>query len=531
MYLARLCNTLWMCQCRPELARFKAASGNVDNVQRELLLATLQRNQASDYGRRHRFDRIATIDDFRQQVPIVTYDEIAPFIDRIAAGENGVLTKEPVKLFEPTSGSTGARRLIPYTATLQAEFQRAISAWIADLLAHCPAACRGRAYWSLSPAFGEPQRTSGGLRIGFADDTEYLGLAQRMIARWLLALPRSAMREAGSNWQYRTLLHLLATPDLALISIWSPTFLTALLRSLGEHSLQSLTRDLRGVATARRVREVLNILARSLPLPEVTGQLWPRLALISCWTEGAAANYVDEMRRLFPSVVLQSKGLIATECLVSFPLAASGGSVAAIRSHFFEFATGTSESTKLAHELAVGEEYRVIATTGGGFYRYDTGDKVHVTGYFRDCPTIRFVGRDATSDLVGEKLGESFVQSAIQQLFQGHERPSFVTLVPEMNLRRYWLLCQFPQAVSPAERDAISEKLHQLLAANPYYAHAVQAGQLQPTRVVVVTHSLPILWEHYERTCISRGMRVGDIKPRALDVTVDWSKYLNIATE
>lgn len=530
MNLAWLCNTLWMRQCQPELAAFRSAAGNVATVQRKLLLETLKRNQASDYGGRQGFDSIATVDEFRRRVPIVTYDDLAPDIERAAAGRPSVLTQEPVRLFEPTSGSTGARRLIPYTATLQSQFQRAISAWIGDMLTQHPAVRCGRSYWSVSPAFGEMQRTVGGLRIGFADDTEYLGLAQRLIARQLLAVPPNAARDAGSDWQYRTLLHLLGARDLTLISIWSPTFLTALLRPLGECSRASLEHDLGAVAKARRVREVLEIVARSLPLPETVSLLWPELALISCWTDGAAANYVEELRWLFPTVVLQPKGLISTECMVSFPWAASGGSVLAIRSHFFEFANA-SGCTKLAHELTVGEEYRIIVTTGGGFYRYDTGDKVVVTGFFRECPVIRFVGRDATSDLVGEKLGESFVQSAIEQLFQRRGRPSFVTLVPEANPPRYWLLCQYSQAVSRAERDAISEQLHQLLAANPYYAHAVQTGQLQTARVVVVAHTLPILWEHYERACINRGVRVGDIKPRALDTTLDWSNYATIAAE
>ena len=48
-------------------------------------------------------------------------------------GERGVLTRDPVRIFEPTSGTTSGEKLIPYTADLQHQFQRAISAWIGDL--------------------------------------------------------------------------------------------------------------------------------------------------------------------------------------------------------------------------------------------------------------------------------------------------------------------------------------------------------------------------------------------------------------
>src|SRR6266852_4437688 len=75
----------------------------------------------------------------------------------IAAGEPNVLTRDPVLLLEPTSGSTGGEKLIPYTASLRREFQRAVAAWIGDLFRQRPAVRRGRAYWSLSPVFG-PRR-------------------------------------------------------------------------------------------------------------------------------------------------------------------------------------------------------------------------------------------------------------------------------------------------------------------------------------------------------------------------------------
>jgi len=42
------------------------------------------------------------------------------------------LTEEPVLLLEPTSGSTSAKKLIPYTRGLQREFSSAIGKWLWD---------------------------------------------------------------------------------------------------------------------------------------------------------------------------------------------------------------------------------------------------------------------------------------------------------------------------------------------------------------------------------------------------------------
>src|SRR6185436_1736085 len=99
------------------------------------------------------------------------------------AGHSNVLTSDKVELLEPTSGTTRrGSKLIPYTRSLRRQFQRAIAAWIWDLMRYRPAARNGRAYWSISPAFGGRRHTLQGVPIGFDDDTAYLGLFERAAA-------------------------------------------------------------------------------------------------------------------------------------------------------------------------------------------------------------------------------------------------------------------------------------------------------------------------------------------------------------
>ena len=62
-----------------------------------------------------------------------------------------MLTADRVKLFQPTSGSSSATKLIPWTATLGREFRRGISPWLAALYRRKPALLGGTAYWSISP--------------------------------------------------------------------------------------------------------------------------------------------------------------------------------------------------------------------------------------------------------------------------------------------------------------------------------------------------------------------------------------------
>src|SRR5262249_4367209 len=176
-----------------------------------------------------------TPQSYQARVPLSTFEDYAASVRRVAAGDPDVLTAERVLLLEPTSGTTGGEKLIPYTASLRRQFQRGVAAWMANLLRHRPAVRRGRAYWSISPAFGPPRRSPGGIPIGFEDDAAYLGRLEQVALRRLLVVPPLVTRLTDlTAFRYQTLLYLLRAEDLTLISVWNPTFLTALLAPLEE---------------------------------------------------------------------------------------------------------------------------------------------------------------------------------------------------------------------------------------------------------------------------------------------------------
>ncbi len=116
-----------------------------------------------------------------------------------------------------------------------------------------------------------------------------------------------------------------------------------------------------------------------------------QLALVSCWADAASAAMAEHLQQHLAGVDLQTKGLMATEACITFPLSGYGN-VLAIQSHFFEFETvGPPQTIHLAHELKRGQAYEVLVTTGGGLYRYRMHDIVEVTGFVHQCPTLRFV--------------------------------------------------------------------------------------------------------------------------------------------
>ncbi|MCO6459745.1 MAG: GH3 auxin-responsive promoter family protein, partial [Pirellulaceae bacterium] len=407
-------------------------------------------------------------------------------------------------------------------------------------------------------ALGPPRRSPGGIPIGFDDDAAYLAsYEQWLVRRLLVAPPGVRLLSDLDNFRYATLLCLLRADDLTLISIWNPTFLTALLERLPAWS-DRLVRDL---ADGRfRPPEPLAPLLAASTVPDVPGQprraellasllnhqpadspaydcLWPRLQLISCWTDAAARPAAEQLARLFPGVEFQGKGLLATECCVSFPLTAPAAPVLALQSAFFEFLpcnpdgqAAADAGCRLAQQLEAGGRYQVIVTTGGGLYRYQLHDQVQVLGHYRDCPLLRFVGKaDCTSDLVGEKLSEPQVRQAMEDVAdQLGLRLEFALLVPIREPRdHYRLYLQTGgEPLSASQAGRLAAQLQTRLEENPHYRYACGLQQLDPLEVWWLAHSERSARDLYQRGCLARGQRLGDIKPLALDTRTGWPDIL-----
>ncbi|MDX5298363.1 MAG: GH3 auxin-responsive promoter family protein [Gammaproteobacteria bacterium] len=199
-------------------------------AQEQRLIHLLSRNLGSAYGQAHRFASIRSIRDYQQRVPVVDYDALAPWIARIAAGEQRVLTRAPVRMLEPSGGSTAANKFIPYTDELLADFSRATNPWLHDLYSRVPGLTGTQSYWSISLAKRGERRTEGGVPIGFDDDTEYFSPIERWALTQMMAVPHAVAQAPDmDSWRWQTAHHLLRAEGLGLMSVWSPTFLTLII--------------------------------------------------------------------------------------------------------------------------------------------------------------------------------------------------------------------------------------------------------------------------------------------------------------
>lgn len=466
-------NSLWYLSNARHAYAHRRARRSPGAAQSAWLRRFLRRNARSAYGTQHGYETIRTVEEYQRRVPLVDYEDLQPWIERVLDGEPGVLTTEPVCILEPTSGSSGPTKFIPYTASLLRGFQRAVGAWMFDLFSNVPKMFGGSQYWLLTPATAGFTTSAGGVPIGFESDLDYFSRWDRRFIS--LAMERIESRAYGfDDWVARTAHELSLRTDLRFISVWSPSLLLLLLDAL--------------------------------PCDPLTA--WPRLACVSCWTSGESAALIPKLHARLPHAKVQGKGLLATEGVVTIPLEGEAAPVPAWTSHFLEF-LDPSGQVSWGDDLRVGETYTVALTTGSGFARYVLGDRVHVVA----PGSLEFVGRDrGVSDLVGEKLAESWVREVVedaQSRFGLRRRPF---LMPsDTELQHYVLVVEYLRRARGSAEEVCSFVEARLREAH-HYDLCRSLGQLGPLRPLEVVDPAAT----YLRFSEQLGQRLGDIKPGTL---------------
>lgn len=467
-----------------QAARFRQLLDDPAGVQQRQLDGILTNNAQSAWGVQHQFANTNGYRHYVHNVPLSTWDELAPWIDRAANGEPAVLTQAPVVAFEETGGSSKGGKLIPYTEHGLASFRSGLLPWLDDLFMSHPGLAQGKFYWAISPACRAARNTAGGIPVGLPSDAAYFGDALASMVLGALAVPPTVgLIGDFQQWASVTLEHLMASRDLTMVSVWSPSFLSELLRLAG-------------------------------PGLDCQAQ-WPQLKVISCWDHASARPQAQALQRQFPGVVVQGKGLLATEGLVSIPLTAYEFPVLALESGFWEFLDASGRALR-AHEVEKDGVYTLVMSTASGLYRYVLGDRVRIPGFAQRTPMIEFMGRgDQSSDLCGEKLTDDFVAQILAPLGL-----RFVMLCPvrtDGSALGYQLLFDVDEV--PAQHAVVlAHQVDEQLCANPQYAYARNLGQLAALTPVAVRQPQA----RWHARGLARGQRLGDIKVPALGPVGDW---------
>jgi hypothetical protein len=382
------------------------------------------------------------------------------------------LTKSPVLFHETTSGSTGAKKRIPYNKDLLKSYQNMFLLWSHDLVFHSHLKInKAKTFISISPQIGKD-----------TDDRKYLsGPIRILLSPFLVSFPEDHKASSSDDFLFKISSDLLKAKDLEIVSIWSPTYFLSILRFIEIN------------------RHKFNLPPGKISWPE----LWPQLKLISCWMNAGAALSAGHLKKEFPNVRFQAKGLLSTEGPITIPWSRSKGEVPLLTEAYLEFMDEKGAIFPLS-EIQLGKSYIVLSTQQNGFLRYNTLDEVKVTDFYYNTPILEFLGRSGGySDLAGEKLSERnlleiFAKAEATFLFIPNVSSSipFYEVLTEKESTENW-----------------DEKLQTLY----HYKLARSLGQLDQTISKCVLQLRQLYLDFYQQ----KGLGLGDIKEKHLMTQVE----------
>lgn len=495
-------------------------------------LLTLGRGSA--FGREHGLERVHTLEDLRAAVPVRDAEAHRPWLDRVAAGEQAVLTREKVSMLLETSGTTGRPKHLPVTPGWAATVADAQQLWVLGLVRDYEALASGRALTVVSPA--EHARSPGGLPIGA--NTGRMHRAQPWWLRLRYPVPYSVFELSPTELKHYAILRFALGSDIRSITTANPSTVLLLCRRLLEWA-EPLSRDLadgtlrHGPAAelppGRRRALEWRLSRRRPPEDWRPAKLW-NLVVVNCWKGGPAAYFVSRLEAaLGGPVPVREVGITASEGFFGVPLGDWDGGVLYTPGHLMEIVDG-SGAVRGAWELEEGERGRLVVTTEAGLYRYDLDDVVECIGFCGKTPVIRFVGKGRrVLNALGERVTEAQAAEALRQAAArtGLHPTGFTLGLRLGEVPRYRLAVELAEEADPGPLALAMDEA--LRALNVEYEGRRESGRLGPPGVQRVVAGTFL---GYRQRRVAAGAPEGQVKDPVLSVDdEEWARVVGAAED
>lgn len=514
---------------------------NAHAINQATLQQILALNGPSQWGHRYGLDQPHAREAFRE-LPLTTYKDYAPFVERVAAGEAGVLTTEPVTYFAVTSGTTGAQKLIPVTQRQGRMIMQLMMAPIGlGLIAGHVGPIRGRSLFITTEQISGT--TAGGIPRGAATSNGLRRMGPIFDYLWTSPLAVVQIQEQSIS-RYLHILFALGEERLWMMTSIFPATLLFALRDLHSYA-DELLRDLADGTITRRLdlpaalRTELEQRLRPNPrrahhLAALHSQgrftvhdIWPEVRMIATAGSGTFRFYIDQLRPYLGDIPMFSPVYAASEAVIGIGLSPHHpGYVLAVGAVYPEFLPLASADQPGVQPLAMeevspGEAYEIVITTYAGLLRYRLGDIVRVIGHYGQSPIIEFLERKGqVISIVGEKTSEAQIAHAFEATCRqiGASVVDYiVTPDPSFTPARYLLLIEaLPTAYASGDAAipfAAAQLLEtfeqQLQRSAPSYANNRRMGKLGPTELRILH---PGAFERFRALRVAAGASAAQVK-------------------
>ncbi|XP_002964817.2 indole-3-acetic acid-amido synthetase GH3.10 [Selaginella moellendorffii] len=431
------------------IGEFERACENGTSVQEELLVGILRKNASTHYLQK--FGSPQTPAAYKSQVPIVSYEDVAGEIERIASGdESPVLCQDPIICFFASSGtSSGKHKIIPVTAENMSATWRAVELSSAYKARCFPELGSGRVlglYYCI-----DQFHTKAGILVGAGTTytiKNYRSFSSKFTTPYEMIV-------SGSNWRELTYCHLLCgLIQRDAVEHIESMFAYTICESLRilESDWEEICNDIRtgslisGKVTHAKLQEAFaslildyNELDRVRNAEAITkicsrkswsgilSLLFPRAKLVSTVVTGGMAHFVPELRDYAGvKLPISGKDYYSSEGVLGIntnPASPPEEVVFTILPHimYHEFlpigANNPAGEILAPHEVVVGQEYEIVITNFAGLYRYRVGDVVKVSSFFHGVPQLAFSHRkNAVLSVQNEMVDEQELQNVVMEV-------------------------------------------------------------------------------------------------------------------
>ncbi|KAJ4913320.1 Indole-3-acetic acid-amido synthetase GH3.5 [Raphanus sativus] len=437
-------------------------TSNADQVQRQVLEEILTRNANVEYLRRHDLDGRTDRETFKNVMPVITYEDIQPEINRIANGDKSpILSSKPISEFLTSSGTSGGERKLMPTIEEELDRRSFLYSFLMPVMSQfVPGLDKGKGMYFLF--IKSESKTPGGLPARPVLTSYYKSshFKERPFDPYTNYTSPNETILCPDSYQsmYSQMLCGLYQHDevLRVGAVFASGFIRAI-KFLEKHWTE-LVRDIRtgtlsSSITDPSVREaVAKILKPSPKLAEfveseckkkswqgIITRLWPNTKYVDVIVTGTMSQYIPTLDYYSNGLPLVCTMYASSECYFGVNLRPlckpSEVSYTLIPTMaYFEFLpvhrnTGVTNSINLPKALTekeqqelvdlvdvkLGQEYELVVTTYAGLCRYRVGDLLRVTGFKNKAPQFSFICRkNVVLSIDSDKTDEVELQNAVK---------------------------------------------------------------------------------------------------------------------
>ncbi|XP_047946554.1 indole-3-acetic acid-amido synthetase GH3.6-like [Salvia hispanica] len=431
---------------KKKLEFIEEITSNPDHIQQQVLSEILSRNAHVEYLTRHGLNGHTDRETFKKTMPVISYEDILPDINRIALGDTSpILCSHPISEFLTSSGtSAGERKMMP---TIEEELGRRsllYSLLMPVMSQFVPGLDKGKGMYFLF--IKSETKTPGGLPARPVLTSYYKSshFKERPYDPYTnYTSPNEAILcpDSYQSMYSQILCGLcLRTDVLRVGAVFASGFIRAI-RFLEKH-WSLLCHDIRTgtlnpLITDESVREaVMRILQ---PDPEkaefvesecgkgswqgIITRLWPNTKYVDVIVTGTMSQYIPTLDYYSNSLPLVCTMYASSECYFGVNLnplcSPSDVSYTLIPTMaYFEFLPLHSNDDHELVDLAnvkQGQDYELVVTTYAGLCRYRVGDVLRVAGFKNKSPHFNFICRkNVVLSIDSDKTDEVELQAAVR---------------------------------------------------------------------------------------------------------------------